>query len=49
MPKYLIKATLLFHYGIQVDDHEHTLFEASEPNALDIQEFLRDIIESEVT
>jgi hypothetical protein len=47
MPKYLIKATVLFHYEIEADDHEHALVEASEPNNLDTQEFLRDIIDTE--
>jgi hypothetical protein len=47
MPKYLIKATVLFHYEIEAEDHEHALVEASEPNNLDTQEFLRDIIDTE--
>jgi hypothetical protein len=49
MPKYLIKATVLFHYEIEADDHEHALIEASEPHNLDTKEFLRDIIETEAT
>jgi hypothetical protein len=49
MPKYLIKATVLFHYEIEAEDHEEALVQASEPHNLDIQEFLRDIIETEAT
>jgi len=49
MPKYLIKATVVFHYEIEADDHNHALIEASEPHNLDIQTYLRDIIDTEAT
>ena len=49
MPKYLIKAPVVFHYEIDAEDHEEALVQGSEPHNLDIQEFLRDIIDAEAT
>ena len=49
MPKYLIKATVVFHYEIDAEDHEEALVQGAEPHNLDVQEFLRDIIDAEAT
>jgi hypothetical protein len=49
MPKYLIKATVVFHYEIEAEDHEEALFQGLEPHNLEIHDFLRDVIEAEAT
>jgi hypothetical protein len=49
MPKYLIKATVLFHYEIEAKDHREAVMEGYDPTNLETQEFLRDIMEVEAT
>jgi hypothetical protein len=49
MPKYLIKATVVFHYELEAKNHKEAVSQGFEGHNLEIHEFLRDVIESEAT
>jgi hypothetical protein len=47
MPKYLIKATVVFHYELEAENHEEAVIQGEEGHNLEIHEFIRDVIEAE--
>jgi hypothetical protein len=49
MPKYLIKATVVFHYELEAENHKEAVSQGFEGHNLEIHDFIRDVIEAEAT